>query len=541
MNRTCPNCGLDNPAPRGPDDVWCRRCKTFLGFPTLAPSQTGLSLALHDEMPITVAAGQSVSVTISVRNVGTVVDEVTLRVSEQVASWVRVVPERVNLYPGEGEEIEVVFSPPRTPAVLAGLHELELTAATREGKKTFPEQPEVHEFTQPLSAVVEPFVELQAALVPVRSSGPAGGTHRLLLENKGNHSSNVTLTAEDPDELLDFQVNPYRVTLAAGAPAEIVVAVKPKHPLVGSMTRSMPFSVAIDPAEPFATPCPAAGGIHVQEVVIAPLRVLLAERDLRGRPGDKIETYATVHNTSPDAETFHFYLMGPTAEWGRLNPEVVVAPGNTDVRVDITMTLPPVGTGTEGWLPWGLRCVPSEDTDRAASAEGGVTILPFDGLELRVLPNTVRGRWKGRFLVTVRNTGVHDGRWRIIGVDPKDEMSFAFSRSSIDLQPGTDTVVAASVRLRKPVLAFGRRHHRFRFAAVRAGREESGALYGRDREIEVAFDQVAVWSFRPPRLPAPPMAPMPPVGVMNPEAEAQMYSFDAQEISHPGEGWGQPR
>ena len=539
MNRPCQNCGFENPPSRGPDDVWCRRCRAFLGFPTLAPSSAGVQLALRGQLPVTAAPGGEISLPLSVRSTGTVVDEVTFSVSEAVRSWVRVVPEHLNLYPGDSASLAVVFAPPRSPDVPAGRHELELVARSREAGE---HRGNEEEDRLPLVAMVEPFVELAATLVPVRSAGPAGGSHRLVVENKGNHASEVSTTAADPDELLDFHVYPDHLPLGAGATTEIVVAVKPKRSLVGTPTRSMAFSVATLAAEEFAAPCAPVGGIHVQEAEVGPLRLLLAERELRGRPGQEVATFATVRNTAPTQETLHFNLLGPVSRWGRVFPETIVAAADTEIRVDVAITLPPAGSGTEGWLPWGLRCVPTDDTERAASAEGGVTVEPLDGVKLRVLPSSTRGRWVGRFLVTVRNVGARDGRWRVVGVDPKDELSFAFSRTSVDLTPGTDTVVAAKVRGRRPVLGGRNRHHRFRFAAVRVGQEESGALWGRDKEAEAAFEQVPVLSFTPPRLPAPPPLPaIPPPPIVSPEAEISAWTSAGQGLTDEGESWGQLR
>jgi hypothetical protein len=550
VTRHCSNCGFENPPSRNPNDVWCRRCRAFLGFPTLAPSSAGLALALRGNLPVTAVPGDEASLPLSVRSTGTVVDEVTFSVSEAVRSWVRVVPERLNLYPGDTASLDVLFAPPRSPEVSAGRHEFELVARSREarnvptGDRDHDEgrDPDEEEDRLPLAAVVAPFVELAPTLVPVRSAGPAGGSHRLLVENKGNHPSEISTSASDPDELLDFHIYPEQVTLGAGASTEIVVAVKPKRPLAGTPSRSMAFAVAVEPTETFASPPAPVGGIHVQEAEIGPLRVLLAERELRGRPGQDVGTFATVRNTAPATESLHFNLLGPVSAWGRVVPETLVAAPDTEIRVEVALTLPPPGSGTEGWLPWGVRCVPSGDNDRAASAEGGVTVEPLDGVELRVLPSSTRGRWFGRFLVTIRNAGARDGRWRVVGVDPKDELSFAFSRTAVDLRPGADTVVAAKVRGRRPVLGGRTRHHRFTFAAVRAGKEESGALWGRDKEAEATFEQVPVLSFTPPRLPGPPPLPaLPPPPIISPEAEVAPWVDAGEGLSDPGDGWGQLR
>ena len=81
---------------------------------------------------IAVEPGQSVSITLKVRNTGSVVDEFALDVLGDAAAWAAVEPPTINLFPGAEGEAKAVFRPPRAASTPAGLVPFGLRARSRE-------------------------------------------------------------------------------------------------------------------------------------------------------------------------------------------------------------------------------------------------------------------------------------------------------------------------------------------------------------------------------------------------------------------------
>ena len=176
MLRTCERCRATTD-----DDstVWCSGCGAFIGF--ASPPREGapdVVMALLDQLPCQAEAGSEAWLRVAVRNSGNIVDQIGLVVADELASWVRVDPPAVSLFPGQANEVRVVVSPPRSPAVAAGLYEFDVVGSSL-SVDTVSDR-------MALSAVVAPFIDVRSELSPQQSAGASGGTHRVVLGNQGN-------------------------------------------------------------------------------------------------------------------------------------------------------------------------------------------------------------------------------------------------------------------------------------------------------------------------------------------------------------------
>ena len=95
--------------------------------PVPRPESGGSGLSV-EMLPHTlrVAPGEVATASIKVRNAGSVIDEVTLTIRREVASWVSVSPETLHIYPGTEAEARIQAAPPRAIRPLAGLYALEI-------------------------------------------------------------------------------------------------------------------------------------------------------------------------------------------------------------------------------------------------------------------------------------------------------------------------------------------------------------------------------------------------------------------------------
>lgn len=188
---------------------------------------------------IRVEPGGEATLTMTVRNTGSVVDEYALAVVGEAKEWAVVEPASVSLLPEQSETVTVRFTPPRSPKVIAG--------AVPFAVKVMPyEQP--HQATAEEGVVeVEPFAELAAELVPRTSRGRRQGRHQLAIDNRGNTALDLRLSAADADRLLLFKLDPADATVGAGRATFTNLTVVPRKRFWRGQPKTLPFQVLIEP------------------------------------------------------------------------------------------------------------------------------------------------------------------------------------------------------------------------------------------------------------------------------------------------------
>lgn len=77
-------------------------------------------LLRFDQDDVAVAPATSHRVTLQIKNVGTIVENYSVAVVGEAATWVSTTPTDVALFPGESADVSVIIRPPRSSSVLAG-------------------------------------------------------------------------------------------------------------------------------------------------------------------------------------------------------------------------------------------------------------------------------------------------------------------------------------------------------------------------------------------------------------------------------------
>jgi hypothetical protein len=179
----------------------------------------GVVTSLEDTH-LVVAAGEEVVCEVLVRNSGDLVDQFAVDVVGSAESWAAAEPDTVNLLPGAEASIRVVFSPPRSPDVLAGVVPFGVRVQSRE---------------DPHGSVVEegdvevaPFTSMAAEVVPPKARGSRRAKYRLAVDNNGNRETPVEVVAIDPDDELRITVEPMGIITRPGT-ATVVRAVAAPH------------------------------------------------------------------------------------------------------------------------------------------------------------------------------------------------------------------------------------------------------------------------------------------------------------------------
>jgi len=215
---------------------------------------------------VAVEPGQSVSITVKIRNTGSVVDEFALDVLGDAAAWAAVEPPTVNLFPGAEAEAKAVFRPPRAASTPAGLVPFGLRARSRED----PAGSAVEEG----SVTVGGFADPHAELVPRTSRGSGSGSHDVAVDNRGNTRLSAEIEAIDADQQLKFDVKPPAVVVEPGMAGFAKVKVMPARKFWRGQPKTRPFQLFIKPEGGLPI---TLDGTMLQESVLPPwfLKALL--------------------------------------------------------------------------------------------------------------------------------------------------------------------------------------------------------------------------------------------------------------------------
>jgi hypothetical protein len=196
------------------------------------------AIAVLGTRSLAVAPGAQASVDIRVRNNGTVVDQFTLQVLGDAATWSSSEPPVISLFPGAEQTARITFKPPRSPEVPAGPMAFGVRVASQE---------------DPAGSVVEEgqlqvgaFSDTSAELAPRTSRGRTSATHDLAIDNRGNTVLNASVSGLDPDRTLAYDIRPPALVIDPGAAAFTKVAVKPRKRFWRGQPRTHSFQLQLD-------------------------------------------------------------------------------------------------------------------------------------------------------------------------------------------------------------------------------------------------------------------------------------------------------
>lgn len=205
---------------------------------------------------VTVDAGGIGTARLTVRNDGSQVDAYQLEVVGEPAGWAAVQPAELRLYPGDEQQAEVVFSPPRSPAVVAGVRPFGVRVAGRQPEGTTVPEGQVE---------VLPYADLSVELTPRTSHARWSARHELAVDNRGNAPADLDVTGEDMDEAVVVGTRPDRMVVAPGEAGFVRIRVRPSRRRWTGTPVTLPFRVV---AARSATQAAAVDGVLLQEPVL---------------------------------------------------------------------------------------------------------------------------------------------------------------------------------------------------------------------------------------------------------------------------------
>lgn len=172
---------------------------------------------------------------VTVRNLSEVVDEFTFEVVGVAARWTDVTPPSIHLFPGDEGRAQVQLRPPRHHSPPAGSTPFTLRVIALEDLQN----PLALECTLDIGG----FVSLSASVAPSTSSGRDSGRHLVMVQNEGNLPANIGISANDAEHMIEFALNPPRLTVAPGEAGTVQLTGNGREPFRD--TRPRPFRIVV--------------------------------------------------------------------------------------------------------------------------------------------------------------------------------------------------------------------------------------------------------------------------------------------------------
>ncbi|HET9458264.1 MAG TPA: hypothetical protein VFO78_13040 [Candidatus Limnocylindrales bacterium] len=351
---------------------------------------------------LSVEPGSTASLTVRVRNSGSIVDRFELTVVGPLAAYAHSEPAALSLFPGQEGEARITFAPPRASTPRAG---------------TFPYGVRVRAAADPGGATVEegrvtigPYNEATGEIVPVTSRSSRTGKHEVVIENRGNAPIDVLVGAADPDRLIEFEVRPDRFVIGPGERGGASIRASARDTFFLGSKQSHPFNVEIRPgkAAPITLRATLLQGpilptwlVPAGGLALAAILALVIVPRLTGAGGPGTARASDVPSPTPSPS---LVSEAPSAEISA-PPAASASPSPSDAGQGSPTPTPPPGPfvlslvgdalSTGGALA--PRC-PPEDTESQCVRDALDTI--------RALATTLGGPFAGRGIVSTENVAV---------------------------------------------------------------------------------------------------------------------------------------
>jgi len=189
---------------------------------------------------LNVEPGSQVVAELRVHNTGRIVDNFTFQPLGDGASWIRVEPPTMNLFPDASETAIVTISPPRDSSAIAGPTAIGIRTQSAED----PSGSSVVEAT----VHVGPFTAVGGELSPKTDRGSRVGRFEFAFDNRGNMPTTARLAGTDPEDELTFDFSPAVLEGPPGRAQFSTVRVKPRSTFWTGQPRSHPFQILMNAA-----------------------------------------------------------------------------------------------------------------------------------------------------------------------------------------------------------------------------------------------------------------------------------------------------
>lgn len=241
----CTNCGAylewsgtqaNVPGPRLPTPEQARPP----GYRQEGPlsQRQALSIAIATST-VPVDPGGQASVDVTIRNQGTIVEDVVIDVVGPAGAWARLDRPRIQLYPDADGTVQVTFSPPRESFTASGPMPFQVRATSQVDTSVGAAESGV--------VVVSGFDVLSARIAPQIVRKKFRGSYDITVLNGGNQPVQARIVADDPEHALVATAAPQALTVPPGSTARARLVMKPRQLIWTGQEAQRPFTVEVQP------------------------------------------------------------------------------------------------------------------------------------------------------------------------------------------------------------------------------------------------------------------------------------------------------
>jgi|SRR5579875_1956081 len=170
-------------------------------------------------------------------------------------------------------------------------------------------------------------------------------------------------------------------------------------------------------------------------------------------PGRTARCRLFVRNTGQIVDQFALSIAGEMAGWATLKPGQVNLLPNEEAVVELLVAPPMTPEVLAGSHPFAIQIKSREDEAGSVVHEGTATVTEFVRLAAQIVPQTSRGRWRGRHTLAVDNLGNFPLKVEPKPADRDALLHFGVRPRTPVTEPGTATMIKVRPR---PVKTFWR-------------------------------------------------------------------------------------
>lgn len=170
------------------------------------------------------------------------------------------------------------------------------------------------------------------------------------------------------------------------------------------------------------------------------------------QPGGQAQVVVTVTNPGTVVEGYQILALGAGGPWAQVLPAELSVYPQQEATATVVFS-PPSGAGAPGGtIPFGVLARSTLDPRVSAVAEGELQVGEVFGLQAKLVPVTSAGRWRGRHVLQVANSGNTAATLRFRASDPDAALGFYLQPEVVELPAGGRTSVRISARTKHPFL-----------------------------------------------------------------------------------------
>jgi beta-lactam-binding protein with PASTA domain len=188
-----------------------------------------------DDASASIAPGAEHVVRLRIRNTGSLVEAVDLRVEGLPEDWTRFDPTHINLDLGAEQTVLLRIRPPHDTSTESGIHTFEVVAWSQKN-------PQVRVAAVGSLRVAE-YGSLVVAIDTPSAVSRSGAAYVVSVTNDGNVAVPVALDVSEPTRRVRIAVTPGEATIAPGATESFQVGVTPDRPLIRGTPLQHQFTV----------------------------------------------------------------------------------------------------------------------------------------------------------------------------------------------------------------------------------------------------------------------------------------------------------